>query len=62
MSTICMKLDPSMHIGMHLVCFSKTGCDNTLRRVRGVVLFALICSRGYKWMREGARSQVSVVF
>jgi hypothetical protein len=20
MSTICMKLDPSMHIGMHLVC------------------------------------------
>jgi hypothetical protein len=28
MSTICMKLDPGMHIGMHLVCFSKTGCDN----------------------------------
>jgi hypothetical protein len=27
MSTICMKLDPGMHIGMHLVCFSKTGCD-----------------------------------
>jgi hypothetical protein len=29
MSTICMKLDPVMHIGMHLVCFSKTGCDST---------------------------------
>jgi hypothetical protein len=28
MSTICMKLDPGMHIGMHLVCFSKTGCDS----------------------------------
>jgi hypothetical protein len=27
MATICMKLDPGMHIGMHLVCFSKTGCD-----------------------------------
>jgi hypothetical protein len=23
-----MKLDPSIHIGMHLVCFSKTRCDN----------------------------------
>jgi hypothetical protein len=22
-----MKLDPGMHIGMHLVCFSKTECD-----------------------------------
>jgi hypothetical protein len=22
-----MKHDPGMHIGMHLVCFSKTGCD-----------------------------------
>jgi hypothetical protein len=28
MSTICMKLDHGMHIGMHLVCFSITGCDN----------------------------------
>jgi hypothetical protein len=27
MSTICMKLDPGMHVGMHLVCFSKTRCD-----------------------------------
>jgi hypothetical protein len=27
MSTICMKLDPGIHIGMHLVCFSKTRCD-----------------------------------
>jgi hypothetical protein len=27
LSTICMKLDPGIHIGMHLVCFSKTGCD-----------------------------------
>jgi hypothetical protein len=27
MSTICMKLDPGMHIGIHLVCFSKTRCD-----------------------------------
>jgi hypothetical protein len=33
----------------------------TLRPVRVAVLFALICSRGYKWVREGARSQVSVV-
>jgi hypothetical protein len=22
-----MKLDPGMHTGLHLVCFSKTGCD-----------------------------------
>jgi hypothetical protein len=22
-----MKLDPSIHIGMHLVCFYKTRCD-----------------------------------
>jgi hypothetical protein len=27
LSTICMKLDPGIHIGMHLVCFSKTRCD-----------------------------------
>jgi hypothetical protein len=26
-STISMKLDPGIHIGMHLVCFSKTRCD-----------------------------------
>jgi hypothetical protein len=25
-----MKLDPGMHIGLHLVCFSKTKCDNML--------------------------------
>jgi hypothetical protein len=25
LSTICMKLDPGIHIGMHLVCFSKPG-------------------------------------
>jgi hypothetical protein len=23
--TICMKLDPGMHIGLHLVFFGKTG-------------------------------------
>jgi hypothetical protein len=28
LSTICMKLDPGIHIGMHLVCFSKTRCDS----------------------------------
>jgi hypothetical protein len=27
--------------------------SNTLRSVRATVLFALICSRGYKWAREG---------
>jgi hypothetical protein len=27
--------------------------SNTLRPVRAAVLFALICSRGYKWAREG---------
>jgi hypothetical protein len=27
MSTICMKLDPGIHKGMHLVCFSNTRCD-----------------------------------
>jgi hypothetical protein len=32
MSTICMKLDPGMHIGMHLVCFSKTRCDRKFHR------------------------------
>jgi hypothetical protein len=26
LSTICMKLDPGIHIIMHLVCFSKTRC------------------------------------
>jgi hypothetical protein len=36
--------------------------SNTLRAVCAVVLVALICSRGYKWAREGVRSQVSVVF
>jgi hypothetical protein len=25
MSTICMKLDPGMHIGLHLVFFGKIG-------------------------------------
>jgi hypothetical protein len=25
MSTICMKIDPGMHIGLHLVFFGKTG-------------------------------------
>jgi hypothetical protein len=25
MSTICMKLDPGMHIGLHLVFFGKAG-------------------------------------
>jgi hypothetical protein len=30
MSTICMKFDPGMHIGMHLVCFSKTRCDRVV--------------------------------
>jgi hypothetical protein len=25
MSAICMKLDPRMHIGLHLVFFGKTG-------------------------------------
>jgi hypothetical protein len=25
MSTICIKLDPGMHIGLHLVFFGKTG-------------------------------------
>jgi hypothetical protein len=35
--------------------------SNTLRPVRAAVLFALICSRGYNWAREGARSQVPVV-
>ena len=25
--TICMKLDPGIHIVMHLVCFLKTVCD-----------------------------------
>jgi hypothetical protein len=33
MSTICMKLDPSIHIVMHLVCFSKTRCDKISRAV-----------------------------
>jgi hypothetical protein len=32
MSIICMKLDPGMHIGMHLVCFSKTRCESLEQR------------------------------
>jgi hypothetical protein len=31
--------------------------SNALRPVCAAVLFALICSGGYKWVREGARSQ-----
>jgi hypothetical protein len=27
--------------------------SRTLRPVRAAVLFALICSRGYKWARDG---------
>jgi hypothetical protein len=33
MSTICMKLDPSMHINMQLFWFSKTSCDMTSAEV-----------------------------
>jgi hypothetical protein len=25
MSTICLKIDPGMHIGLHLIFFEKTG-------------------------------------
>jgi hypothetical protein len=32
--TICMKLDPSMHIGLHLVFFGKTGVTWTQKWVR----------------------------
>ena len=28
--TICMKLDPGIHIVMHLVCLLKTGCDRVV--------------------------------
>jgi hypothetical protein len=28
MSTICMKFNSGIHIGMNLVCFSKTRCDS----------------------------------
>jgi hypothetical protein len=31
-----MKLDPGMHIGMHLVCFSKTMCDSFFVQSIGV--------------------------
>jgi hypothetical protein len=30
MSTICMKIDPRMHIGLHLVFFGKNRCDTWL--------------------------------
>jgi hypothetical protein len=46
MSTICMKLDPGIHIGMYSVCFSKTRCDKVVselyRRFSEFLLF-----RGY---------------
>jgi hypothetical protein len=29
-----MKLDPGIHIGMHLVCFSKTRCTAHRRAVK----------------------------
>jgi hypothetical protein len=35
--------------------------SSTLHPVHDVVLFTLICSRGYRWVREVAWSQVSVV-
>jgi hypothetical protein len=34
--------------------------SNTLRPVCVSMLFVLICSRGYKWAREGAWSQIFV--
>jgi hypothetical protein len=40
MSTICMKLDPDIHICMHLVCFSKpsgVAVGHVLHLVVGVV-------------------------
>jgi hypothetical protein len=30
--TICMKLDPGMHIGLHLIFFGKTGVTTKLRK------------------------------
>jgi hypothetical protein len=29
-----MKLDPGIHIGMHVVCFSKTRCDTSQPNVQ----------------------------
>jgi hypothetical protein len=49
-------------MGVHKDLYSfGTRKSNTLHPVRAAVLFALICSRGYKWARKGARSQVSAV-
>jgi hypothetical protein len=31
MSTICMKIDPGMHIGLHLVFFGKSGVTAEVR-------------------------------
>jgi hypothetical protein len=28
--TICMKLDPGMHIGLHLIFYGKTGVTTSL--------------------------------
>jgi hypothetical protein len=32
-----MKLDPGIHIGMHLVCFSKTRCDKEGAQLHSVI-------------------------
>jgi hypothetical protein len=33
MSTICMKIDPGMHIGLHLVFFGKIGVTSMSTRL-----------------------------
>jgi hypothetical protein len=46
--------------GVHRI-YTGSGLRRVTPYVQLAVLFALICSGGYKWVREGAWSQVSVV-
>jgi hypothetical protein len=53
-----MKLDPGMHIGMHLISFGKSGVTQ-VERASGMVLDALkkrlhdaANTKGGKWIKE----------
>jgi hypothetical protein len=46
MSTICMKIDPGMHIGLHLILFGKTGVTGKVESGGGFLTL------GRRWSRS----------
>jgi hypothetical protein len=44
--TICMKLDPGMHIGMHLVSFRKSGVPVECSLMRFSITFMVLEPKG----------------